>query len=106
MKRLPCAAALALVSSIASAQEGGLVERGRAIVEESCARCHSVAADGESPLAAAPPFRELGRRYPVSDLQEALAEGIVTAHPEMPQFAFPPEDVAAIIGYLETIQQP
>jgi mono/diheme cytochrome c family protein len=106
MKRLASAAVIALLPSITWAQDGDLLQRGRAIVEEHCARCHAVGEAGESPLAAAPPFRSLGERYPVSDLEEALAEGIVTAHPDMPEFAFPPEEVAAIIAFLESIQQP
>jgi mono/diheme cytochrome c family protein len=100
------AVAIALLPSTALAQNEALLDRGRAIVEENCSRCHAVKASDASRLPAAPPFRELGQRYPVSDLEEALAEGIVTAHPDMPQFAFPPEDVAAIIAYFETIQQP
>jgi hypothetical protein len=38
-------------------------------------------------------------------LEESLAEGIVVGHPDMPEFRFRPEDVAAIISYLESIQQ-
>ena len=41
---------------------------------------------------------------PVEDLAESLAEGIVSGHPEMPIFVFEPQDVAAIIDYLESIQ--
>jgi len=40
----------------------------------------------------------------VDNLAEALAEGILTGHPQMPEFAFPPDDVAAIIAYLKSIQ--
>lgn len=80
------------------------IDRGRAIVEGNCAPCHATARDGASPLAAAPPFRSLSERYPISDLEEALAEGIVTAHPAMPEFTFEPSDVAAIIAYIQSIQ--
>jgi cytochrome c len=38
----------------------------------------------------APPFRTLHERYPVEDLVEPLAEGIVTGHPTMPEFRFDP----------------
>ena len=41
-------------------------------------------------MALAPPFRLLPQRYPVEHLAEALAEGIVTGHPAMPQFKFHP----------------
>ena len=48
--------------------------------------CHSIGRTGDSPLDLAPPFRTLHKRYPIDDLQESLAEGIVTGHPTMPQF--------------------
>jgi hypothetical protein len=41
-------------------------------------------------------------RYPPSALQEGLAEGLVTAHPAMPAFAFEAADVNHFIAYLES----
>jgi cytochrome c len=81
------------------------LERGRAILEENCSRCHAVDVEGASPLAAAPPFRTLGERYPIADLEEALAEGILTGHPAMPELSFEPADVAAIIAYIQSLQK-
>ena len=52
----------------------------------------------------APPFRTLSSKYPVEDLAESLAEGIVSGHPDMPIFVFSPTDVQAIIDYLQSIQ--
>ena len=52
----------------------------------------------------APAFRTLGRRYPIQDLEEALGEGIVSGHPDMPEFKFDADDVGAIITYLKSIQ--
>ena len=60
-------------------------QRGLVIVRTNCSRCHAVAKVGDSPLPIAPPFRTLHERYPVDDLQEPLAEGIVTGHPTMPR---------------------
>ncbi len=91
----------ALTSSAFAASD---FERGHAIVDEYCGRCHATGPEGASPLAAAPPFRTLGERYPVSDLEEALAEGIVTGHPAMPEFAFDPDEIDAIIAYLGSLQ--
>jgi cytochrome c len=81
------------------------IEQGRAIVEANCAGCHAVGREGASPLSPAPPFRTLSQRYPISDLQEALGEGIMTAHPTMPEFAFAPDEIDAIITYVQSIQQ-
>ncbi len=73
------------------------------LVRLKCAGCHAVEAAGDSPMKAAPPFREMGRTYPVRDLQEALAEGLVTAHPAMPQIELEASDVANVIAWLESV---
>jgi hypothetical protein len=67
-------------------------------------RCHAIGKFGESPLKIAPPFRTLHERYPVEDLQEPLAEGIITGHPTMPEFRFDPGQVGDIIAYLKTLE--
>ena len=52
----------------------------------------------------APPLRELGRNYPVAQLAEAFAEGIVTAHPAMPEFILTQDENRDLIAYLTSIQ--
>lgn len=79
------------------------IRRGERLVTTHCASCHAVGPSEESPRRGAPPFRTLGERYPVRDLQEALAEGIVTAHPAMPEFSFSAEETADIVAYLESL---
>jgi cytochrome c len=79
------------------------IQRGERLVSTHCASCHAIGPLEESPRPGAPPFRTLGQRYPVRDLQEALAEGIVTAHPAMPEFTFSAEETADIIAYLESL---
>jgi cytochrome c len=79
------------------------LERGRAIAADKCGRCHAIGAEGKSPIALAPPFRELHKRYPVDHLAEALAEGIVTGHPMMPQFVFDPPEIDALLSYIESL---
>ncbi len=77
---------------------------GYEILLKSCARCHAIGADGDSPLAGAPLFREVMKRYGPANLEEALAEGIVTGHDQMPEFVFEPEQIAAIVAYLSTLR--
>jgi cytochrome c len=93
---------LALAASAAAAQDP--VAEGRVLAEENCARCHAIGMEGESQLPIAPPFRTLSERYPVEDLAEALAEGIVSGHPAMPEFVFEPDEIAALIAYLQSVQ--
>jgi cytochrome c len=91
-----------------SAQVGQVLassaERGLEFVATNCAKCHAIGADDESPLTIAPPFRMLHENYPVEDLEEALAEGIVTGHPEMPEFQLDGEQIADLITYLKTLE--
>lgn len=81
----------------------GSADRGGQIAREKCGGCHAVAAAGDSPMAVAPPFRDMGVAYPISDLQEAMAEGLVTAHPAMPAFTFEPDQIADLIAYMELV---
>lgn len=89
----------------ARAQDQG-VAAGLALIEKNCARCHAVGRTGMSPRPEAPPFRDLSRRYPIESLAEALAEGIITGHNDMPEFRFAPHEISAILAYLNAIASP
>jgi cytochrome c len=78
--------------------------RGHQIVAQYCGGCHAIGDTGDSPNAKAPHFRDLHLRYPVENLAEALAEGILAGHPEMPEFRFASDDVKDIIAYLKSVQ--
>ncbi len=96
---------MAMTASPAKA-EGVLspaAQRGFVLLREECTRCHAIGKVGASPLKIAPPFRTLHERYPVEDLQEPLAEGIITGHPTMPEFRFDPGQVGDIIAYLKSL---
>ena len=74
------------------------------ILYKNCASCHAIGRTGDSPRKGAPTFRSLGQRYPVESLEEALAEGLMSGHPDMPEFSFDADEVGAIIAYLKSIQ--
>ena len=93
-----------LISTTAHAQDSA-VQRGRAFAETNCARCHAIRPVGESPLPKAPPFRALHQRYPVDQLAEALAEGIRTAHPAMPEFVLDKRQIGDLIAYLKSLER-
>lgn len=103
------AAILAVVSGAAlaaDAETDRLAAAGERLLAEQCARCHATSNSGDSPLAAAPPFRSLGAKYPIDSLAEALAEGITTGHPEMPEFVFSADEIAAILAHIDRISEP
>lgn len=79
---------------------------GQAIAEKLCARCHAIDKTGDSPFKEAPPFRTFASKWPLESLEEALAEGIVVGHPDMPEFQFEPGQISAFLAYLESISEP
>jgi mono/diheme cytochrome c family protein len=82
--------------------------RGKALAQEYCARCHAIEPGKESPVADAPPFSTFAQHWPLENLEEALAEGIMVGHDkfQMPVFQFDPDQIADLIAYLKTIQVP
>ncbi len=97
------AGAAVFAAHVAVAADGRLV-KGEALLTKNCARCHAIGVTGESPLEKAPPFRQIVTRYPVDNLAEALAEGIVSGHADMPEFVFEPGEIDAILAYLADVK--
>ena len=95
-----------VVHGAASAQSlTPAAQRGLNFVRANCARCHAIDRVGPSPLAIAPPFRELHKRYPVESLQEAFAEGIQTGHQNMPEFRLDTDQIGDVIAFLKTLER-
>ncbi len=84
--------------------ETAVTAKGKALVAANCSRCHAIEMHDSSPHKEALPFREVVLRYPPEQLAEALAEGIMSGHPDMPEFTFEPADIEAIIAYLATLK--
>ena len=82
------------------------VSVGRRLAVENCQSCHAIGRLGRSSNALAPQFRYLSRRYPIDNLAEAFAEGVLVGHSVMPQFEFAPDKVTGLIAYLKSIQAP
>lgn len=80
-------------------------QRGLVFARANCARCHAIGRIGDSPLPIAPPLRTLHQRYPVEELAEALAEGIVTGHPSMPEFQLDGAQIDDLLAYLKTLER-
>jgi len=103
---LLCASLLLLSAQDGLPQDKRAIEsRGQELLTTNCSRCHAVGRAGTSTHPEAPAFRTLGQRYPVEVLAEALAEGLSSGHPDMPEFRFEIDDVDAILAYLESIQE-
>ena len=98
------AAALALAAAMQPADAAPDLNLGETLLTRHCGACHAVGKSGGSADKSAPALRTLSSRYPVEALEEALGEGFMSGHPDMPEFKFDGDDVGAIIAYLKSIQ--
>lgn len=103
-----CVTALAVISNSFGPSLGqdrsALNRRGKALLSAKCAMCHAIGRKDRSRHSGALPFRELATHYKLNALEEALAEGIISGHPDMPELSFAPRDIGAIMSYLRGIQ--
>lgn len=104
LTRISCMFICMLSLHLQYARANGAVS-GQAIVQSECSGCHAIGLHDASPNPKSPPFRDVVKRYPPENLVEALAEGIVTGHNEMPEFMFEPDEITAIVGYLESLKE-
>jgi cytochrome c len=91
--------------AVAQSSDQRLVPEGKSILTEKCSRCHQIGPTGRSPLAEAPPFRTIMQKYKPEQLEEALGEGLSSGHPVMPEFVFEPDEISAIVAYLQTLRE-
>lgn len=100
---LPFLASAAFSAAVSQAHAAA-ADRGLTFVKANCSICHAIGRYDESPLAIAPPLRTLHNLYPIEQLEESLAEGIVTGHPSMPQFQLDGAQINDLIAYLKTLE--
>ena len=97
---------LALACLPAHGQTYGDAVKGKTFVESNCARCHAVGLNDDSHMPEAPALRTLHNRYPIDSLSEAFAEGIVTGHPQMPEFELDIQTINNMLAYIESLAGP
>lgn len=105
MRTASLATAAVILAAFGAAVSAQDLKRGETLLNRECGRCHATGRTGNSPSKDVPAFRTLAKRYPIESLEEALGEGIMSGHPDMPEFRFDAGDVGAIIAYLKSIQQ-
>jgi mono/diheme cytochrome c family protein len=79
-----------------------VLARGRDLAAK-CARCHAIGTADESPHRITPPFRDLGKRYPITMLVDAARTGVIDGHDEMPMFELGPDDTRALLAYIDSL---
>ncbi len=96
--------ALAFYPSVRSqAFDDPRANAGKHIAQKYCSNCHSIAGLGESPVPDAAPFRVIVAKENSYNLDQALGQGIMTGHPDIPRFELKPETVSALVAYLRSM---
>ena len=100
--------AAALIVGCASTQPtasmAASIDRGQRLALANCSSCHAIGLTGDSHHPMAPPFRTLSEKYPITDLDEAFAEGVLVGHRDMPEFRLTPAQIEDLTNYLQSVQ--
>jgi mono/diheme cytochrome c family protein len=104
MSRLAIAAvSICLSVAPAWAQERGDIGRGRALAEQTCARCHSLLRNAASPNTDAPPFAVIAQVPGMSSL--ALTVVLQGPHLKMPSLVLDSREMADVIAFILSYQR-
>jgi cytochrome c len=97
----------AVILIVASTARGiaGDARAGQVFAVRNCAACHAIGSTGASPNPKAPTFRVVARKYRLTDLEEGLAEGIVTGHNAMPEFILTPQQIDDLLAHLRRLKR-
>lgn len=97
------AAFCVILATAASGEDADPVAKGKSLAEANCAICHAIYEAGSSPLAIAPPFRDIATTYDPEELEDAFNDGVATDHPAMPDWQMTPDQAHALATYIMTL---
>lgn len=88
-----------------AASDAALIRAGEEIAQTNCASCHAIGASAKSPLAGAPPLRDVLNGFEDDEVVAyRFIEGMRVGHNEMPLFNFDVRGADALIAYLRNIR--
>ena len=93
-----------LAAQAALAQPDVSLTAGHRLAAARCGRCHAVDLHDQSPNPRAPHFRDLGEKFPMDGLRQALIDHMIIGHPEMPVQTLTQVEVNDLIAYLKSLQ--
>lgn len=79
------------------------IERGLALAERECSRCHAVGATGDSPAPMAPTFRRLAADVGGPALENRLRITSEVGHYEMRPAGLGPADIRDLAAYIDSL---
>lgn len=104
MRLLVIGCVISVCASGAAWASPASVARGQRLAQGECRACHAITGQGPSPVEAAPPFSDLGRRSAGRGLEEIVADGLMLRHPTMPTFLGDEVAMADLLDYIRSVQ--
>ena len=80
------------------------MRRGKTIAVTRCSNCHSIERLAEAPARPRRPFEAFTSNTRSNCWEYALAEGMSTGHPRMPEFRLEPDQVGDFISFLKSLE--
>jgi len=105
MMLIAATALAACTTEPAPAWQSGDAEVGHQVAQDLCAQCHAIERTGDSPNAAAPPFRQALWNYRPDWLADDLHASRAVSLRRMPVFHFGEGHEYDIVAYLLAIQE-
>jgi mono/diheme cytochrome c family protein len=82
------------------------ISEGKVLAEVNCRRCHALGSTGDSPFKEAPPFRTIHENFAEGELEDAFNEGMVVAHPAMPQWVMTSDQARQLAAFIMSFGPP
>ena len=92
-----------LIPASAAHAEDPTAAAGRILAETNCASCHALEKTGDSPFAAAPPFRDVAARYTEDELLDGFMEGLPVRHEAMPDWDMTEDQAIALTLFIMSL---
>ncbi len=109
MKKLIPLSLAALLATACAAHADEAAERGHALAQERCAKCHAIEGSGASPYPGVQPFRNLDARWTREHLAKALETGIWGENDQtgaIHEMRLAEAEIADLFAYLDTLKAP
>jgi mono/diheme cytochrome c family protein len=97
-----CLATMLAAGGAAQAQDP--IARGEQLAKQFCSGCHAIGRTGSSPNDQAPPFHGLQQSVDLDEFIRRLRRGLLSGHPDMPEFKFDAADARAMRDYIRSVQ--
>jgi tetratricopeptide (TPR) repeat protein len=79
------------------------IREGAALAEKNCSTCHTLRPTSVGMGKNAPAFRDIYQKHQLYALRQPVTQAILAVHEKMPQFKVSPQELDAVVAYINSI---